>query len=133
MTFSEKIKPLWDKSDMTLEELAAHCNISASTASRYINGKIVPQTDVADKMLALLGAQTVAPERTVVEERGDMRHAMDQLAKLYEDRIQDLTEALKRERIEKWIFFLLLAIVVGFVFLLFYIDLTNGSVGWYRY
>lgn len=133
MTFSEKIKPLWDKSDMTLEELAAHCNISASTASRYINGKIVPQTDVAEKMLDLLGAQSAAPEPDNMEERGDMRHAMDQLSKLYDDRIHDLMETLKRERIEKWIFFILLTIVVGFVFLLFYIDITNGNVGWYRY
>lgn len=133
MTFSEKIKPLWDKSDMTLEELAAQCNISASTASRYINGKIIPQTDVAEKMLTLLGAQSVPFDSDEVEEREDMRLAMDRISKLYDERIHDLMETLKRERIEKWIFFVLLALVVGFVFLLFYVDITNGMVGWYRY
>jgi transcriptional regulator with XRE-family HTH domain len=65
MPFLTKVKPLWDRSTLTLAELAAKCNISESAASRYLNGKISPPADIAELILEVLGADIVtaaAPE-----------------------------------------------------------------------
>ena len=59
MPFLTKVKPLWDRSSLTLAELAERCNISESSASRYLSGKIVPPADVADLILEILGAEIV--------------------------------------------------------------------------
>ena len=136
MTFSERAKPLKDKSGMKLNEIAAACNISKSMASRYINGSVIPPEDVARKMLEFLGAET---DKTT-EEETDMQTALAMLREVYEARIEDifknisdLKEQINHEKREKWIFFVLLAVVVVFVFALFYVDLSNGSVGWFRH
>lgn len=50
---------------MTLAQLAERCNISESSASRYLNGKVVPPADVAERILQELGTEimaTTAPE-----------------------------------------------------------------------
>lgn len=60
MPFLTKAKPLWDRSTLTLAELAERCNISESSASRYLNGKIVPPADIAELILEVLGADIVA-------------------------------------------------------------------------
>lgn len=65
MPFLTKVKPLWDRSTMTLAELAEQCNISESSASRYLSGKVVPPADIAERILEILGADIVttpAPE-----------------------------------------------------------------------
>lgn len=136
MTFSERAKPLKDKSGMKLNEIAAACNIPESMASRYINGSVIPPEDVARKMLEFLGAET---DKTT-EEESDMQTALAMLREVYEARIEDifknisdLKEQINHEKREKWIFFVLLAVVVVFVFALFYVDLSNGSVGWFRH
>ena len=136
MTFSERAKPLKDKSGMKLNEIAAACNISESMASRYINGSVIRPEDVARKMLEFLGAET---DKTT-EEETDMQTALAMLREVYEARIEDifknisdLKEQINHEKREKWIFFVLLAVVVVFVFALFYVDLSNGSVGWFRH
>lgn len=139
MTFAEKVKPLWDKSNLTLEDVAKECNISASMVSRYINGKNVPQADIADKMLLLLGGE--APAAIKNQEEGEtMQTALTIIRDVYEGRlddmrteIKDLKERVIHEKREKWIFFSLLVMVVLFVFLLFYVDITNGQVGWFRH
>lgn len=61
MPFLTKVKPLWDRSTLTLAELAERCNISESSASRYLNGKIVPPADIAERILEVLGADIVIP------------------------------------------------------------------------
>lgn len=61
MPFLTKVKPLWDRSTLTLAELAIQCNISESSASRYLNGKIVPPADIAERILEVLGADIVVP------------------------------------------------------------------------
>lgn len=61
MPFLTKVKPLWDRSTLTLAELAAQCNISESSASRYLNGKISPPADVAERILEVLSADIVTP------------------------------------------------------------------------
>lgn len=60
MPFLTQVKPLWDRSTMTLAELAEQCRISESSASRYLNGKIVPPADIAERILQVLGADIVA-------------------------------------------------------------------------
>ena len=61
MPFLTKVKPLWDRSTLTLAELAAQCNISESSASRYLNGRISPPADVAERILEVLSADIVTP------------------------------------------------------------------------
>ena len=87
-------------------------------------------------MLEFLGEEV---DKTT-EEETDMQTALAMLREVYEARIEDifknisdLKEQINHEKREKWIFFVLLAIVVVFVFALFYVDLSNGSVGWFRH
>ena len=134
MTFSERAKPLKDKSKLTLSEIAVACNISESMVSRYINGQIVPPEDIARKILEFLG------DSTQEKEKEDMQAALIMIKEVYESRIDDLHASildLKNqihiEKKEKWLFFTLLVIVVIFVFALFYVDLTNGNIGWFRH
>lgn len=134
MTFSERAKPLKDKSKLTLSEIAVACNISESMVSRYINGQIVPPEDIARKILEFLG------DSTQEKENEDMQAALMMIKEVYESRIADLhtsildlKDQIHIEKKEKWLFFTLLVIVVIFVFSLFYVDLTNGNVGWFRH
>ena len=132
MTFSERAKPLKEKSRLTLSDIASACNISESMVSRYINGSVVPPEDIARKILAFLeeGAQSNK------EGGEDMQAALAVVREIYEERIKDLwknvsdlKEQIRHEKREKWIFFALLTLVVVFVFALFYVDLSNGNVG----
>ena len=136
MTFSERAKPLKEKSRLTLSDIASACNISESMVSRYINGSVVPPEDIARKILAFLeeGAQSNK------EGGADMQAALAVVREIYEERIKDLwknvsdlKEQIRHEKREKWIFFALLTLVVVFVFALFYVDLSNGNVGWFRH
>ena len=136
MTFSERAKPLKEKSRLTLSDIAEACNISESMVSRYINGSVVPPEDIARKILAFLeeGAQSNK------EGGEDMQAALAVVREIYEERIKDLwknvsdlKEQIRHEKREKWIFFALLTLVVVFVFALFYVDLSNGNVGWFRH
>lgn len=135
MTFSERAKPLKEKSNLTLNEISMACNISESMVSRYINGQIVPPEDIARKMLELLGGAVSADE-----ESEDMQAALTMIREIYEARISDmrntvtdLKEQIRVEKREKWIFFILLSLTVFFIFALFYVDLNNGNVGWFRH
>ena len=130
MTFSERAKPLKEKSRLTLSDIASACNISESMVSRYINGSVVPPEDIARKILAFLeeGAQSNK------EGGEDMQAALAVVREIYEERIKDLwksvsdlKEQIRHEKREKWIFFALLTLVVVFVFALFYVDLSNGD------
>lgn len=135
MTFAERAKPLKEKSKLTLLEIAAACNISESMASRYINGQNIPPEDIARKMLDLLEAAThtepksngARPELLIIRDTYEARIA-DMKAN-----VADLKEQLRIEKKEKWIFFTLLVVVIAFVFMLLYVDITNGNVGWFRH
>lgn len=61
MPFLMQVKPLWDRSTLTLAELAIKCNISESSASRYLNGKVSPPTDIAERILEVLSEGVIAP------------------------------------------------------------------------
>lgn len=121
MTFSERAKPLKDKSSMTLAEIAEECNISESMVSRYINGKIVPPADIAEKMLELLGG--AAPERK--QESDDMGIVIDRISAMYENQIK----VLQREK-----YFLAGLVIVLFIVILYLcIDALHGNWGFFQY
>lgn len=135
MTFSERAKPLKDKSKLTLLEIATACNISESMASRYISGQNIPPEDIARKMLDYLSAAA-----KIEPQSDDTRIDLAAIRSVYEARIADLKanatdlkNQLRIEMREKWLFFSLLAVVTIFVFALFYVDLTNGDIGWFRH
>ena len=135
MTFSERAKPLKEKSKMTLLEIATACNISESMASRYINGQNIPPEDIARKMIDLLtAAAKIAPQSE------DVRIDLAAIRNVYEARIADMKEnatdlkaQLRIEKREKMFCAACLAVIVVFVFLLFYVDITNGNIGWFRH
>lgn len=65
MPFLKQVKPLWDRSTLTLAELAERCSVSESSMSRYLNGKVSPPADIAEHILQELSADIVteaAPE-----------------------------------------------------------------------
>ena len=134
MTFADRAKALKDKSKMTLADIAAECNISESMASRYINGQNIPPENIARKMLDVLSA--AVPKDHSEQE---INSALRALRSAYEERIDDmrvniadLKEQLHTEKREKWIFVALLAVSIAFVFVLLYIDIANGDMGWFR-
>lgn len=82
---------MWDRSTLTLAELAERCNISESSASRYLNGKISPPADVAELILQVLGADIVttpAPE----EKPATSVPPVLQIWEVYKDEIVTLQE-----------------------------------------
>lgn len=135
MTFSERAKPLKEKSKMTLLEIATACNISESMASRYINGQNIPPEDIARKMMDLLNAAAkIAPQSE------DVRIDLAAIRSVYDARIADMKEnatdlkaQLRIEKREKLFCVSFLAVIVVFVLIVFYIDITNGNVGWFRH
>ena len=131
MPFADKAKALMEKEKITQAKLAEITGISASTISRYLSGEISPKESVAEQLLAALGAKPETQKYMVEDE--SVRAALNLVRDTYEGRIADLKKDLIMEKREKWIFLFLLGLVIGFVFLLFYIDLTNGKVGWWRY
>ena len=84
MPFCERVKPLWDKSDMTLAQLADLCNISESSASRYLNGKISPPADIAEKILEVLG------EAPPAKGDSDMQITIQNIREIYEAQIASM-------------------------------------------
>lgn len=115
MPFSEQVKPLWDKSPLTLMQLAEHCNISESSASRYINGKTTPPADIAEKMLLLLGG-TAAPAGEERDTALTLRHVQEiyekQLEMIRADHEKEVS-GLRRDKV--W---MLRAIIALFLFII---------------
>ena len=132
MTFAEQVKPLWDKTELTLQQLAERCNISESSASRYINGKTIPPADVAEKMLQILGGGPIVARG----ESENMNIAIQQIREIYEKEIETLRTvhdsqlaSLYRDKV--WMF---RAIVVLFCFIVYlFIDGMHGNWGFFQY
>ena len=133
MAFYEQVKPLWDKSEMTLAQLAELCNISESSASRYLNGKINPPADTAERILSALGG-AVAP----TEKKGDqeMQIVVQHIREIYEAQIAIMqsnhasrVEELRKDKL--WL--------AGFIFVLFCVivylclDGLHGNWGFFQY
>ena len=138
MPFAAKAKALYCKANLSQKEIAKLAGVSESMVSRYLSGETVPKEDVAERILEVLlkavpDEEHPCPEPVKKQESPDMRIALDSLTRAYNDHIDELRTALKRERKEKWIFIGMVCAVVCAVFLILVIDLTNGHVGWYRY
>ena len=138
MPFSEKAKALYLKGNLSQKDIAKLANVSESAVSRYFSGKTVPQEDVAEKILQVLAAAIPveppkaepAPQK---EQPQDLKMAIEHVSRIYESHIAELKEELRIQRREKWTFVCALGLVITLVFLIFFIDLTNGNVGWWRY
>jgi transcriptional regulator with XRE-family HTH domain len=142
MPFAEKAKVLYSKGKLTQKEIAKLSGVSESMVCRYLKGETVPREDVAEKILEVLAAaipkeEPVSPPSPAPapkkEDTPDMKIALDHLTRVYDSHIAELKRALQIERREKWIFVCLLGLVIALVFLTLFVDLTNGSVGWWRY
>lgn len=130
MPFCERVKPLWDKSDMTLAQLADLCNISESSASRYLNGKISPPADIAEKILEVLG------EAPPAKGDSDMQITIQNIREIYEAQIASMKadhtsriEDLRRDK--TWMF---RAIIVMFCVIVYlFLDGLHGEWGLFQY
>ena len=138
MPFAEKAKDLWRKGKLTQKDIAKLAGVSESMVSRYFSGETVPKEDVAEKILQVLAAaipkdepKPESPQKK--EEAQDTRLVLEHLSRVYDSHIAQQQSALRIERREKWIFVCLLGIVIALMFFIFFIDLTNGAVGWWRY
>ena len=131
MPFADKAKALMEQGKITQAKLAEITGISASTISRYLSGEISPKESVAEQILAALGA-TPENQKSVLGDEG-VKAALSLVRDTYEGRIADLKNDLIMEKREKWIFVFLLGVVIACVFALLFIDVTNGSFGWFRY
>ena len=138
MPFAEKAKALYSKGKLSQKDIAKLAGVSESMVSRYLSGETVPKEDVAEKILKVLAdaipveppAPAPAPKK---EESQDFKLALDHITRVYDSHIAELKASLHIERREKWIFVSCLGLVIALVFMIFFIDLTNGSVGWWRY
>lgn len=126
MPFREQIKPLWDRSELTLAQVAECCNISESSASRYLNGKVTPPVDIAEKIIAVLGGENVTKEGQ------EMQSMVQHIREIYEAQIDDLQEEHNKhvaelQRDKRWmaIFIFILFAVIVYLFL----DCTHGDWG----
>lgn len=130
MPFSERVKPLWDKSDMTLAQIAELCNISESSASRYLNGKISPPADIAEKILEVLG------EVPPIKGDSDMQITIQNIREIYEAQIAAMKadhtsriEDLRRDKL--WMFRAIIVLFCVIVYL--FMDGLHGEWGLFQY
>lgn len=138
MPFSEKAKALYSKGNLSQKDIAKLAGVSESAVSRYLSGETVPKEDVAEKILQVLAAaipvEPPKPEPASLKEQSqDLKLAIEHVSRIYESHIAELKEELRIQRREKWIFVCLMGLVIVLLFLVIFIDLTNGHVGWWRY
>lgn len=131
MAFYEQVKPLWDKSELTLAQLAERCNVSESSASRYLNGKVNPPADIAEKIIEVLGG-TPAPTNGGQE----MLTAVQHIREIYEAQILFMqtnhasqVEALQKDK--RWLALFILALFAVIIYLC--IDGLHGNWGLFQY
>ena len=135
MPFFERVKPLWEKSDLTLAQLAELCNISESSASRYLNGKSMPPADVADQILLVLGgeAKTSNVQMTVKPECAQLVH---EIREIYQSEITTLQANYARQisdlKQDKRCLTIGIVLLLGLMVFLI-IDALHGNWGFIRY
>lgn len=138
MSFSEQVKPLWEKSPLTLAQLAERCSISESSASRYMNGKVVPPADVAETILHVLAENTHLkipghdehehghePCLTVKQVQNIYLAQIATIQTIYSGRITDLRKD------KGYLYATILALFAFIVYL--FVDAMNGGWGLVRY
>ena len=111
---------------MTNRELAKLAQISEATVSRVLSTKGANAS--AATITAICGALDVRVEASSYEVVEPAPSIIDG----YTECILSLRQQLKKEAREKRVLFFAFIGVVLFVFILFAVDLTNPTVGWFR-
>ena len=121
---------------MTLAQLAEKCNISESSASRYLNGKITPPADVAERLLEVLGEESPRDITEADKEDTDMTSVITQIREIYQAQIAGLQENFASQiydlRRDKMVLFATIIILVGIMVYLI-IDGFHGNWGLFQY
>ena len=130
MPFVEQVNALWKESRLTLAQLAELCDISESSASRYINGRVNPPADVAERIMEVLNESKPRqrePEPVKEAPREPVRETITirQLHEVYEAQIADL-------RRDKQILFITLLVLTALLVYIF-IDALHGNWGIIQY
>ena len=130
MPFREQIRPLWEQSELTLAQIAEICNTSESSMSRYLNGKVVPPVDLAEKIIAVLGGENVTKGGQ------EMQTMVQHIREIYEAQIANLEEIHNRHiaelhRDKVCLFTALMVMFVAVVYLC--IDGLHGGWGLFQY
>ena len=89
MPFLKQVTPLWDRCPLTLAELAVLCNISESSASRYLNGKVSPPADIAERILEVISENVLVPSAPESEPQATAPSAL-QIWEVYKEEIEIL-------------------------------------------
>ena len=131
MLYESARKALNAQHDIPQKEMAEACGVSESTISRYLSGRVTPPADIAEKMAALLQgdpSESAAPEDPPPPRAEDpLRiHADEELLKIY-------MWIIERQQKEKRHLFACLELLVVVLFVLIFIDIFNGNVGWLRH
>lgn len=138
--FSERAKPLKDKSGITLRELSERFSTAESTMSRYINGCVDPPSDLAADIIGYLQVRYARKRGENVEKTEDVRDTIEMINQQSNERIADLKEAIERqqrrikaeEKVNRALLGALCGVLsVALAFLL--LDAFHGSVGWITY
>lgn len=130
MPFREQIKPLWEQSELTLAQIAEICNTSESSMSRYLNGKITPPVDIAEKIIAVLGGENVTKGGQ------DMQSMIQNIREIYEKQIATMEADHARQvaglqRDKAWLFAVMLVMFAVIVYLC--LDGMHGNWGFFQY
>ena len=130
MPFREQIKPLWEQSELTLAQIAEICNTSESSMSRYLNGKITPPVDIAEKIIAVLGGENVTKGGQ------DMQSMIQNIREIYEKQIATMeadhaSQVKGLQRDKAWLFGAL--IVMFLIGLYLCADGIHGGWGFFQY
>ena len=130
MPFREQIKPLWEQSEMTLAQIAEVCNTSESSMSRYLNGKVTPPVDIAEKIIAVLGGENVS--KGGQEMQTMIQHVRDiyekQIANMEADHARQVTSLQKDKA---WLFGALILLFLLCLYLC--ADGVHGGWGFFQY
>lgn len=131
MLYESARKALNAQHDITQKEMAEACGVSESTISRYLSGRVTPPADIAEKMAALLQgdpSESAAPEDPPPPRAEDPSriHTDEELLKIY-------MWIIDRQQKEKRHLFACLELLVVVLFVLIFIDIFNGNVGWLRH
>lgn len=140
---TERLNDLKAKGNFSWQELSDMTGIPVPTIRKTFSGETVnPSFEVVYKLITAMGGTISGPdepngEPTLQTERDDdMQAIIEQLHKLYEERISDLWRIIDRSTAERKILFITLITLVGllvtFIVYLF-VDGMHGNWGFFRY
>lgn len=136
MLYVDKLRELKDQQNLTNGDIAQRTGIPLTTVTKIFNGRTVsPSFDSIVQIAIVLGASVdklagVAPPEDAEETTAA---ALDELARIKDDRIRELCRERDKERHEKRVLAVILTCVIGLVLVLLMIDVLNGHFGFIRY